>query len=88
MKVPLRNGGRTVVGRSFEEIAEKYRSVKTGKSSIDLLSLKSEIEAYVKSQLSARRRDNNSLAEAEDMLIDLTQMIEESHCNPFRSKKL
>jgi hypothetical protein len=88
MKVLLRNGGRTVVGRSFEKIAEKYRSVKTGKSSTDLLSLKSEIEAYIKSQQSARRRDNNSLAEAEDMLIDLTKMIEEGHCNPFRPKKL
>jgi hypothetical protein len=28
------------------------------------------------------------LAEAQDMLIDLTQMIEEGHCNPFRPKKL
>ena len=72
----------------FEKIAEKYRAVKTEKSSIDLLSLKSEIEAYIESQQSAKRRNNNSLAEAEDMLIDLTQMIEEGHCNPIRPKKL
>jgi hypothetical protein len=73
---------------SFEEISRKYRSVKTGKTSVDLLALKSEIESYIKSQQSSKRRDNNSLAEAEDMLIDLTQMIEEGHCNPIRSKKL
>jgi len=73
---------------SFEEIAKKYRSAKMGKISIDLLSLKSEIEAYIKGQQSAKRRDGNSLAEAEDMLIDLTQMIEEGHCNPIRPKKL
>jgi len=73
---------------SFEETAKKYRSVKMGKISIDLLSLKSEIEVYIKGQQSAKRRDDNSLAEAEDMLIDLTQMIEEGHCNPIRPKKL
>ncbi len=73
---------------SFKEIHEKYRSVKTGKSSIDLFSLKSEIEAYVKSHQVLETRNSNSLAEAEDMLIDVTQMIEEGHCNPIRSKKL
>ena len=73
---------------SFEEIARKYRSVKTGKTSVDLLALKSEIESYIKSQQGSKRRDNDSLAQAKDMLIDLTQMIEEGHCNPIRSKKL
>jgi hypothetical protein len=73
---------------SLEEIGRKYRSVKTGKTSVDLLTLKSEIESYVKSQQSSKRGDNDSLAEAEDMLIDLTQMIEEGLCNPIRSKKL
>ncbi len=73
---------------SFGEISRKYRSVTTGKTSVDLLALKFEIESYIKSQQSSKRRDNDSLAEAEDMLIDLTQMIEEGHCNPIRSKKL
>jgi hypothetical protein len=76
------------VETSFEEIARKYRSVKTGKTSVDLLALKSEIESYIKSQQGSKRRDNDSLAQAKDMLIDLTQMIEEGHCNPIRSKKL
>ena len=71
---------------SFEEISRKYRSVKTGQTSVDLLSLKSEIESYIKSQQAAKRKDNDLLAEAQDMLIDLTQMIEEGHCNPFRPK--
>ncbi len=73
---------------SFEEIGRKYRSVKTEKTSVDLLALKSEIESYIKSQQSPKKRDNDSLAEAEEMLIDLTQMIEEGHCNPLKSKKL
>lgn len=73
---------------SFEEMAMKYRSAKTGEISIDLLSLRSEIEAYIKSQQSANRRNDKSLAEAKDILIDLTQMIEEGHCNPIRPKKL
>jgi len=73
---------------SFEEISRKYWSVKTGQTSVDLLSLKSEIESYIKSQQGAKRKDNDLLAEAQDMLIDLTQMIEEGHCNPFRPKKL
>ena len=73
---------------SFEEISRKYRSVKTGKTSVDLFSLKSEIESYIKSQQGAKRKDNDLLAEAQDMLIDLTQIIEEGHCNPFRPKKL
>jgi hypothetical protein len=73
---------------SFEEISRKYWSVKTGRTSVDLLSLKSEIESYIKSQQGAKRKDNDLLAEAQDMLIDLTQMIEEGHCNPFRPKKL
>jgi hypothetical protein len=73
---------------SFEEISRKYHLVKTGKTSIDLLSLKSEIESYIRSQQNAKQRDNDLLEEAQDMLIDLTQMIEEDHCNPFRPKKL
>lgn len=73
---------------SFEEISRKYRSVKTGKTSVDFLSLKSEIESYIRSQQGAKRKENDLLEEAQDMLIDLTQIIEEGHCSPFRAKKL
>jgi hypothetical protein len=74
---------------SFEEITRKYRLAKAGKTKIDLLSLKSEIESYTKNQQSTKRKDDNDLvAEAQDMLMDVTQMIEEDHCNPFRPKKL
>ena len=73
---------------NFQEINRKYRSAKIGKISIDLVSLKSEIESYIKSQQTARKRDEKSLAEAEDMSIDLTHMIEEGHCNPLKPKKL
>jgi hypothetical protein len=76
------------VKTSFEEITRKYRLVKAGKNKIDLLCLKSEIESYIRNQQGAKRKDNDLLAEAQAMLIDLTQMIEEGHCNPFRTKKL
>jgi hypothetical protein len=70
----------------FEEMARKYRLVKVGKTKIDLLCLKSEIESYIKNQQSIKRKNDNLVAEAEEMLMDVTQMIEEGHCNPFRPK--
>ena len=72
----------------FEEMARKYRLVKAGKTKIDLLCLKSEIESYIKNQQSTKRKNDNLVAEAEEMLMDVTQMIEEGHCNPFRPKTL
>jgi len=72
---------------SFEEISRKYRLAKAAKAKIDLLCLKSEIESYIKNQQSTKRKNDN-LAEAQDMLMDVTQMIEDGHCNPFRPKKL
>jgi len=76
------------VETSFEEVTRKYRLVKAGRAKIDLLCLKSEIESYIRNQQGAKRKNNDLLAEAQAMLIDLTQMIEEGHCNPFRTKKL
>jgi hypothetical protein len=77
-----------IVETSFEEIARKYRLVKAGKTKIDLLSLKSEIESYLRNRQRANRKGDNLVAEAQDMLMDVTQMIEEGHCNPLRPKKL
>jgi hypothetical protein len=73
---------------SFEEIAREYRLVKAGKTKIDLLYLKSEIESYIRNRQGAKRRGDDRMAEAQEMLMDVTQMIEEGHCNPFRPKKL
>jgi hypothetical protein len=73
---------------SFEEISRKYRLVKTGKTSVDFLSLKSEIESYIRNRQGAVRKGDDLVAEAQDMLMDVTQMIEEGHCNPFRPRKL
>jgi hypothetical protein len=73
---------------SFDKIVREYRSAKAGRSKIDLLSLKSEIESYIKSQQRAEQKDDDSLAEAQDMLMDVTQMLEEDRCNPFRPKNL
>lgn len=73
---------------SFEEIAREYRLVKAGKTKIDLLYLKSEIESYIRNRQGAKHRGDDRMAEAQEMLMDVTQMIEEGHCNPFRPKKL
>jgi len=52
---------------SFEEITRKYRLAKAGKTKTDLLYLKSEIESYIKNQRSTKRKDDNLVAEAQDM---------------------
>ncbi len=64
-------------------IERKCRLVKAGKTKIDLLCLKSEIKSYIKNQQSTKRKDDESVAEAQDMLMDVTQMIEEGHCKLF-----
>ncbi|MGB8779731.1 MAG: hypothetical protein WCD81_03675 [Candidatus Bathyarchaeia archaeon] len=73
---------------SYEEISRKYRLLKTEQTSIDLLSLQREIEDYIKNRQGTKRKAGDLVAEAQDMLMDVTQMIEESHCNPLRNRKL
>jgi len=73
---------------SYEEISRKYRLLKTGQASIDLFSLQREIENYIKNRQGAKRKTGDLVAEAQDMLMDVTQMIEEGHCNPVGNKKL
>ena len=73
---------------SYEEISRKYRLLKTDETSIDLLSLKREIEDYIKNRHDAKRKADDLVEEAQDMLMDVTQMIEEGHCNPVGNKKL
>ena len=77
-----------IMETKFEEITRKYRLAKAGKNKIDLLCLQSEIESYIRNRQGAKRKDYDFVAEAQDMLMDVTQMIEEGHCNPFRPKKL
>jgi hypothetical protein len=71
----------------FEEICKKYRDAKREESRVDLLSLKREIESFIRDSSPTDEKNRNLLAEAQDMLIDLTKIIEESHCHPFRPKK-
>ena len=70
----------------FEEIRKKYRDAKRENSNIDLLSLKSEVESFIKDLQGLAEEDDDLLAEAQDMLIDIIKMIEEGHCQPFRPK--
>jgi hypothetical protein len=73
---------------SFEEITRKYRLAKAGETTIDLLCLKSENESYIRNRHGAKRKGDNLVVEAQDILVDVTHMIGEGHCNPFRTKKL
>ena len=73
----------------FEIIRKKYCDAKRTESDVDLLALKSEIESYIRRlQDAEEEKTNDLLEEAQDMLIDLTKIIEEGHCHPFKPKKL
>ena len=72
----------------FEEICRKYRDAKREESNVDLLSLKLEIESYIRNLRATDEKNEDLLSEAEDMLIDLIKVIEESRCQPFRPRKL
>jgi len=72
----------------FEEIHKKYQDAKRGKSNVDLLSLKLEIESYIRKLRDTDGKNKDLLAETQDMLIDLIKIMEESHCQPFKPKKL
>ena len=72
----------------FEEIRKKYRDAKGKESNSDFLSLKVETESFIKNLQATDEKNEDLLAEAQDMLVDLIRIIEESHCQPFRPKKL
>jgi len=73
---------------NFEIISKKYRDAKRTKSDVDLLTLKSEIESHIRKLQDMQEKNDDLLEEAQDMLIDLTKIIEEGHCHPFKPKKL
>ncbi len=72
----------------IEEMRRKYQRARCEKVNFDLLSFKRELESFIDDLLASDRRDEKLLTEAQDMLIDLIQIIEESHCQPFKSKIL
>jgi len=72
----------------FEEICKKYRDAKHEESNFDLLSLKLEIKSFIRNLRATNEKNEDLLAEAQDMLIDLIKIIEESHCQLFKPKKL
>jgi hypothetical protein len=52
----MRVGRSFIMETSFEEITKKYRLVKTGKINVDPLSLKLEIERYIKNRQGKTKR--------------------------------
>lgn len=73
---------------SIEEIRRKYHKARREKINFDLSSLKREIESFINRLRASDKRDEKLLTEAQDILIDLIQIIEESHCQPLKSKTL
>jgi len=72
----------------FEEIRKKYRDAKRKESNSYLLSLTEETASFIKNLQATDEKNEDLLAEAQDMLVDLIKIIEESHCQLFRPKKL
>ena len=72
----------------FEEIRKKYRDAKCAESNADLLSLKLEIESFIGNLRAKDEKNEDLLAEAQDILVDLIKIIDESYCHPFRPKKI
>jgi len=68
------------VKERLEEIRRKYR---VSESSLELISLKKEIELYINC-LRSEENYEELVKEAEDMLIDVTFKIEESRCGILR----
>jgi hypothetical protein len=71
-----------------DTLRKKYHDAKRAESDVDLLALKSDIESYVRRLQGTDEKNDDLLAEAQDILIDLTKTIEEGHCHPFKPKKL
>jgi len=67
----------------FEEACRKYEEAANDMNSADLFALKAEIESLMEN-LQSRDGNHDLLDKAEDMLVDVTRMIEESHCQPLK----
>jgi hypothetical protein len=70
-----------ILEEHFEEIHRKYRLTKNGKSSVDLLSQDSETKSPIKNLHGGNDGNRKMIDEVENMLIDLTKIIEESTVN-------
>jgi len=70
-----------ILEEHFEEIRRKYRLTKNGKSSVDLLSQDSETKSSIKNLHGGNDGNRKMIDEVENMLIDLTKIIEESTVN-------
>ena len=67
----------------FEEVRRKYEEAVNDMNRADLFALKAEIESLME-DLRFRDGNHDLLDKAEDMLVDVTRMIEETHCQPLK----
>lgn len=67
----------------FEETYQKYKEAVKDMNSVDLSALKAEIESLMEN---LRSKDENHplLDKVEDMLIDVTRMLEETRCQTLK----
>ncbi len=65
----------------FEKIRQKYEEAVNDMRSVDLSALKTEIVSLMK-DMSSKDENHKLLDKTEDMLVEVTRMIEEKHCKP------
>lgn len=71
----------------FEEIRKKYRDAKRKESNVDLLSPKLEIEFFIENLRATDEKNEDLLAERQDMLIDLKTIIEEKQLSTVQTQE-
>lgn len=64
---------------NIEEIRRKYQRARREKINFDLSYFRRELETFINKLSESGEKDEKLLTEAQDMLIDLIQIIEESH---------
>lgn len=67
----------------FKETCRKYEEAVSDMNSADLLALKAELESLMES-LQSIDGNHDLLDKTEDILVDVTRMIEETHCQPLK----
>ncbi|UCF58966.1 MAG: hypothetical protein JSV15_00625 [Candidatus Bathyarchaeota archaeon] len=71
----------------FEEIRKKYRDARRKESNVDLQSPKLEIEFFIKNLRATDEKNEDLLAERQDVLIDLEMIIEEKQLSTAQAQE-
>lgn len=70
---------------TMDDIRKRYRELKRG-GNVDPFSLKEQIRSFINVVKSQDKDYEDLRQEAEDMLMDVTFIIKENCCSPFKEK--